>query len=70
MKVVTVLDLRNSYLMLQAGISEGEEIRMEKHGQPIGLLTAWRRGEHTLPPKPDFAARRRAIWGSLRTISP
>ena len=64
MKTVTVRDLRNSFSMLEAWLSEGENIRIEKRGQPIGLLTSWRPNALTQPPKPDFAARRRAIWGS------
>ena len=50
--------------MLEGWLSEGEEIRIEKRGQPIGLLTAWRLGLSPHPAKPDFAARRRAIWGN------
>ncbi len=49
--------------MLEAWLSEGEDIRIEKRGQPIGLLTAWRPDAQERPAKPDFAARRRAIWG-------
>jgi antitoxin (DNA-binding transcriptional repressor) of toxin-antitoxin stability system len=64
MKTVTVRDLRNSFSMLEGWLSEGEEIRIEKRGQPIGLLTAWRPGVSPHPGKPDFAARRRAIWGN------
>jgi antitoxin (DNA-binding transcriptional repressor) of toxin-antitoxin stability system len=64
MKTVTVRDLRNSFSMLEAWLSEGEDIRIEKRGQPIGVLTAWRPGASTQPAKPDFAARRRAIWGN------
>jgi hypothetical protein len=49
--------------MLEAWLLEGEAIRIEKRGQPIGLLTAWRADASAHPLKPDFAARRRAIWG-------
>ncbi|MBL9179939.1 MAG: hypothetical protein JNM65_17895 [Verrucomicrobiaceae bacterium] len=63
MKTVTVRDLRNSFSMLEAWLLEGEDIRIEKRGQPIGLLRAWRSDSATQPVKPDFAARRRAIWG-------
>jgi antitoxin (DNA-binding transcriptional repressor) of toxin-antitoxin stability system len=63
-KTVTVRELRNSFSMLEAWLSEGESIRIEKRGQPIGLLTAWRSDAPTQPAKPDFAARRRAIWGN------
>jgi antitoxin (DNA-binding transcriptional repressor) of toxin-antitoxin stability system len=48
--------------MLEAWLLEGEDICIEKRGQPIGLLTAWKPARRR-PSKPDFAARRRAIWG-------
>lgn len=64
MKTVTVRDLRNSFAMLEAWLSEGEDILIEKRGQPIGILKAWHPGALTQPAKPDFAARRRAIWGN------
>jgi antitoxin (DNA-binding transcriptional repressor) of toxin-antitoxin stability system len=57
---MTVRDLRNSFSRLEAWLLEGEQIRIEKRGRPIGILTAWRADAAT---KPDFAARRRAIWG-------
>ena len=63
MKTVTVRDLRDSFAMLEAWLLEGEDIRIEKRGQPIGLLRAWRSSDAAQPAKPDFAARRRAIWG-------
>ena len=62
-KTATVRDLRNSFSMLEAWLAEGEDIRIEKRGQPIGILTAWRPATPMQPAKPDFAARRRAIWG-------
>lgn len=62
-KTVTVRDLRNSLSMIEAWLSEGEDIRIEKRGQPIGILSAWRDEASLHPAKPDFAARRRAIWG-------
>jgi antitoxin (DNA-binding transcriptional repressor) of toxin-antitoxin stability system len=64
MKTVSVRDLRNSFSKLEAWLSEGENIRIEKRGQPIGLLTAWRPDASAQPAKPDFAARRRAIWSN------
>jgi antitoxin (DNA-binding transcriptional repressor) of toxin-antitoxin stability system len=63
MKTVTVRDLRNSFSMLEAWLLEGEDICIEKRGQPIAILTAWRPDATARPAKPDFAARRRAIWG-------
>jgi antitoxin (DNA-binding transcriptional repressor) of toxin-antitoxin stability system len=64
MKTLSVKELRNSLSKLEAWLAEGEEIRIEKRGQPIGVLTAWRPDVLTQPEKPDFLARRRAIWGS------
>ena len=64
MKTVTVRDLRNSFSKLEAWLSDGEDICIEKRGRPIGILTAWRPDASARPAKPDFAARRRAIWGS------
>ena len=63
MKTVTVRDLRNSFSMLEAWLLEGEDICIEKRGRPIGMLTAWRPDASGRPVKPDFAGRRRAIWG-------
>lgn len=62
MKTVTVRDLRNSFSMLESWLLDGEEICIEKRGQPIAVLTPWRSVDSTQPAKPDFAARRRAIW--------
>ena len=63
MKTVTVRELRNSFSTLEVWLEEGEEIHIEKRGQLIGVLTGWR--SRVLPrlEKPDFAARRKAIWG-------
>jgi len=63
MKTVTVRDLRNCFSMVEAWLAEGEDICIEKRGQPIGVLTAWRPDASPHPTKPNFAARRRAIWG-------
>ena len=63
MKTVTVRDLRNSFAKLEAWLLEGEDIRIEKRGHPIGLLKAWTSVDSAPTAKPDFAARRRAIWG-------
>ena len=63
MKTVTVRELRNSFSKLEAWLLEGEDICIEKRGQPIGMLTAWRPEACGRAVKPDFAARRRAIWG-------
>jgi antitoxin (DNA-binding transcriptional repressor) of toxin-antitoxin stability system len=63
MRTVTVRDLRNSFSRLEVWLAEGEVIQIEKRGQPIGVLTAWKPKRDVHPAKPDFAARRKAIWG-------
>lgn len=63
MKTVTVRELRNNFSKLETWLREGEQIRIEKRGQPIAVLTAIpaRRGKAVR--KPDFAARLKALWG-------
>jgi antitoxin (DNA-binding transcriptional repressor) of toxin-antitoxin stability system len=63
MKTVTVRDLRNSFSKLEAWLLEGEDIRVEKRGLPIAVLSAWKSEMEKKIVRPDFAARRRAIWG-------
>jgi antitoxin (DNA-binding transcriptional repressor) of toxin-antitoxin stability system len=63
MRTVTVRELRNSFSKLEAWLAEGERIRIEKRGQPIAELRGLAGGSSGQPVKPDFAARRKAIWG-------
>ena len=63
MKTATVRDLRNNFGMLEAWLSEGEEICIEKRGKPVALLTAVGPKWSGKIKNPDFEARRRAIWG-------
>lgn len=62
MKTVTVRDLRNNFSKVEAWLGEGEEIRIEKRGKPIGYLSAARKKKSVVP-KVDWEARRKAIWG-------
>lgn len=62
MKTVTVRDLRNNFSKVEAWLGEGEEIRIEKRGKPIGFLSATPKSGKAVP-KVDFAARLDAIWG-------
>lgn len=63
MKTVTVRDLRNNFSKVEAWLGEGEEIRIEKRGTPIGFLSATPRSAEGKAKQPDWAARRQAIWG-------
>jgi len=64
MKTATVRDLRNNFSMLEAWLKDGMEVCIEKRGEPVAMLTAIK--PRRSPAKirmPDFAARRKAIWG-------
>ena len=63
MITASVRDLRNNFSKLETLLGEGESIQIEKRGLPIAVLTGLRTDRHATVPKPDFAARRRAIWG-------
>ena len=63
MKTVTVRDLRNNFSKVEAWLGEGEEIRIEKRGKPIGYLSASRKSGKKTRPMPDFMARLNEIWG-------
>ena len=63
MKTVTVRDLRNNFSKVEAWLGEGEEIRIEKRGKPIGFLSATPKSGTGAVPKVDWEARRNAIWG-------
>lgn len=64
MKTATVRDLRNNFAMLEAWIRDGEQVCIEKRGEPVAMLTAMRRKLAPKVKNPDFAARRQAIWGN------
>jgi antitoxin (DNA-binding transcriptional repressor) of toxin-antitoxin stability system len=63
MKTATLRDLRNDFAKLEAWLGEGEEIRIERRGQPIAMLTPVKPSAPKKIKMPDFEARRRAIWG-------
>ncbi|MCW1887207.1 type II toxin-antitoxin system Phd/YefM family antitoxin [Luteolibacter flavescens] len=63
MKTATVRDLRNDFAKLEAWLGEGEEIQIERRGEPIAVLKPVKPVEGKKIQMPDFAARRRAIWG-------
>ena len=63
MRIVTVRDLRNNFSKVEAWLCEGEEIRIEKRGKPIGFLSATSPSAKAGFQKPDWEARRKAIWG-------
>jgi antitoxin (DNA-binding transcriptional repressor) of toxin-antitoxin stability system len=63
MRTATVLDLQNNFAMLEAWILNGEEVCIEKRGQPFAVIKAMEKDPESPIVNPDFEARRRAIWG-------
>jgi antitoxin (DNA-binding transcriptional repressor) of toxin-antitoxin stability system len=63
MKTATLRDLRNDFSKLEAWLGEGEQICIEKRGQPIAMLMPVDAATVKEVKTPDFAARRKAIWG-------
>lgn len=63
MKTATVRDLRNDFAKLEAWLGEGEEIRIERRGQPVAILTPVKPSARKKIKMPDFMARLRENWG-------
>ncbi len=63
MKTATVRDLRNNFSRVEAWLRDGEDVCIEKRGEPFAMLTALRRKRAVKVKNPDFEARRKAIWG-------
>ena len=63
MKTATVADLRNHFRRVAAWVENGEPVQIIKRGKPFARLVP----SAELKPKPvkvDWAAQRKAIWGS------
>lgn len=63
MKIATVRDLRNDFGKIEAWLRDGQEVRIEKRGQPVAWMTGVDPERPAKAKMPDFAARRKAIWG-------
>lgn len=62
MKTATVADLRNNFRRVSAWIENGETVEIVKRGRPFARLVPPVSGKEA-PPKVDWAAQRKAIWG-------
>ena len=63
MIAVPLRDLRNNFAKLEAWLAEGQSIQIKKRGESIALLTSFKNASTSQKlKKPDFAARRKAIW--------
>jgi len=63
MKTATVRELRNDFSKLEAWLGEGEQICIEKRGQPIAMLTPVDAATVKKVKMPDFMARMKKTWG-------
>jgi prevent-host-death family protein len=63
MKTATVADLRNHFPKIAAWLAAGEQVRVTRRGKPVAKIVP-DRGEETAPVRPDFAARRKALFGN------
>ena len=68
MRTATVADLRNDFPKIAAWLAAGEQVRVTRRGKPLAKIVP-DRGEVSVPPRPDFAARRKKYWGSHRVLS-
>ena len=64
MKTATVSDLRNNFPKLETWLNEGESVCIEKRGEPFAMLKGIPRLRSKAVKMPNFAARRKAIWGN------
>jgi antitoxin (DNA-binding transcriptional repressor) of toxin-antitoxin stability system len=64
MKTATIRDLRYDFPKLEAWLAGGEEILITKHSKPVAKISLpISVVADKLPPHPDYAARRKRIWG-------
>jgi antitoxin (DNA-binding transcriptional repressor) of toxin-antitoxin stability system len=63
MKTATVRDLRNQFSILEAWLAEGEQIEIQKRGEPVAVLSPIPKRRRRRGKRPDFAARLDALWG-------
>ena len=63
MKTANVRDVRNRFSALETWVGAGEKIEIRKRGKPIAWLVPIPARSRPKLVKPDFAARRKAIWG-------
>ncbi len=66
MKTATVADLRNHFRRVSAWIEEGETVEITRNGRAFARLQPAAQAEKKPIVWPDFAARRREIWGDRK----
>ena len=63
MKTANVRDLRNNFASLETWVENGEQVEVLKRGKPVAWLIPVPRQKGKSFVKPNFAKRRKAIWG-------
>ena len=66
MKTATVADLRNHFRRVSAWIEEGEAVQITRNGRAFARLVPAAQAKKKKIVWPDFAARRREIWGDRK----
>jgi antitoxin (DNA-binding transcriptional repressor) of toxin-antitoxin stability system len=63
MRTATVADLRNNFRRISAWLDNGEQVEITKRGRRYAFIQACKPPTAKKFKMPDFAARRKAIWG-------
>lgn len=64
MKTATIRDLLYDFGKIEAWLASGEDIVITRHRKPVAQISKpVPIEENFIPSIPDFAARRRRIWG-------
>ena len=63
MNTATTADLRNHFRRVSSWLDNGESVEILKRGKPYATLLPIAKATPTEPPRVDYAAQRKAIWG-------
>lgn len=63
MKTATVADLRNDFAKISRWLDQGEQVQITKRGEHFATLLPAGQTPGKKIELPDFAARRKRIWG-------
>jgi antitoxin (DNA-binding transcriptional repressor) of toxin-antitoxin stability system len=64
MRTATVRDLRTNFARLSRWLENGEEVEITKRGAAFGRLVPVIRASEKEAKRPNFSARRKAIFGA------
>ena len=66
MNTATTADLRNHFRRVSSWLDNGESVEILKRGKPYATLLPIAKATPTEPPRIDYAAQIKAIWGERR----